>query len=133
MTCNRNVRYCAAVGKGFAIDHKGDANMARPKNNPDFNRDRLESEVFKMVVDIYMSADNKNHEVSFVADALDMSDLKAYIEKLGGFLRSAVSSKTDYLICNDPNSNSTKSKKAKELGVPVITEEEFLRMANEKE
>ena len=63
----------------------------------------------------------------------DMSDLKAYIEKLGGFLRSAVSSKTDYLICNDPNSNSTKSKKAKELGVPVITEEEFLRMANEKE
>lgn len=59
------------------VDHKGDANMARPKNNPDFNRDRLESEVLKMVVDIYMSADNKNHEVSFVADALDMSDLKA--------------------------------------------------------
>ena len=62
-----------------------------------------------------------------------MSDLKAYIEKLGGFLRSAVSSKTDYLICNDPDSESVKSIKAKELGVPVITEEEFLKMADEKE
>lgn len=66
-------------------------------------------------------------------NAKDMSDLKAFIEKRGGFLRSAVSSKTDYLICNDPNSDSVKSRKAKELGVPVITEEEFLRMANEKE
>ena len=65
--------------------------------------------------------------------AKDMGDLKAYIEQRGGFLRSAVSSKTDYLICNNPNSNSVKSKKARELGVPVITEEEFLRMANEKE
>ncbi len=65
--------------------------------------------------------------------AKDMSDLKAFIEKRGGFLRSAVSSKTDYLICNDPNSDSVKSRKAKELGVPVITEQEFLRMASEKE
>ena len=66
-------------------------------------------------------------------NAKDVSDLKAFIEKRGGFLRSAVSSKTDYLICNDPNSVSVKSRKAKELGVPVITEEEFLRMANERE
>ena len=51
--------------------------MARPKNNPDFNRDKLEAEVLWTVVNIYMSADNKNHEVSFVADALEMSDLKA--------------------------------------------------------
>lgn len=63
----------------------------------------------------------------------DMSDLKAYIEERGGVYRSAVSSKTDYLICNDPNSDSAKSRKAAELGVPVITEEQFLKMANEKE
>ena len=63
----------------------------------------------------------------------DMSDLKRYIEQRGGVFRSSVSSKTDYLICNDPDSESVKSKKAKELGVPVITEEEFLKMANEKE
>ena len=63
--------------------------------------------------------------------AKDMSDLKAFIEERGGFLRSAVSGKTDYLICNDPNSNSVKSRKAKELGVPVIDEQTFLQMANE--
>ena len=63
--------------------------------------------------------------------AKDMSDLKDYIEARGGFLRSTVSSNTDYLICNDANSNSVKSKKAKELGVPVITETEFLKMAEE--
>lgn len=62
-----------------------------------------------------------------------MSDLKEYIEDRGGFLRSAVSSNTDYLICNDPNSDSVKSKKARELGVPVITEEIFLKMAEESE
>ena len=69
-------------------------------------------------------------EYSF--EGKDMSDLKAYIEARGGVYRSSVSSKTDYLICNDPNSNSAKSRKAAELGIPVITEEEFLKMANEK-
>ena len=64
--------------------------------------------------------------------AHDFSDLKAYIEERGGFYRGSVSSKTDYLICNDPDRNSTKSRKAKELGVPMITEEEFLKMAEEK-
>ena len=64
--------------------------------------------------------------------AKDMSDLKAYIEARGGYLRSTVSSNTDYLICNDLNSDTVKSKKAKELGVPVITEAAFLKMAEEK-
>ena len=58
----------------------------------------------------------------------DLYDLKEFIEEQGGHLRSAVSSKTDYLICNDLNSETVKSKKAKELGVSVITEEEFLRI-----
>lgn len=48
-------------------------------------------------------------------------------------MRSAVSSRTDYLICNNPNSQTVKSRKAKELGVTVITEVEFLKMAEEKE
>lgn len=71
------------------------------------------------------------NEYSF--EGKDMSDLKSYIEQRGGVYRSSVSSKTDYLICNDPDSDSVKSIKAKELGVPVITEEEFLKMADEKE
>ena len=53
---------------------------------------------------------------------------KARIEELGGKTAGSVSSKTDYLINNDINSGSGKNKKAKELGVPIITEEEFLEM-----
>lgn len=63
----------------------------------------------------------------------DRSDLKKFIEAHGGFLRSAVSSKTDYLICNDPTSQTVKSKKAKELGIKVITENEFLKMTETPE
>lgn len=48
--------------------------MSKPKSNPDFNRDKLEAEVLKTVVDIYESSEK--HEVSYVADALEMSDLK---------------------------------------------------------
>lgn len=50
-----------------------------------------------------------------------------YIEEYGGTVLSDVSSKTDYLICNDPSSASSKMKKAKELGVPVISERDFVR------
>ena len=72
-------------------------------------------------------------EYNEYTEVYDLSDLKSYIEKRGGFYRGAVSSKTDYLICNDPNSKSVKSKKAEELGVPVITEDEFMKMADEQE
>ncbi|WP_428260655.1 NAD-dependent DNA ligase LigA [Gallibacter sp. Marseille-QA0791] len=54
--------------------------------------------------------------------------LKAAVEKAGGKTSSAVSSKTDYLINNDIFSGSSKNRKAKELGIPIITEEEFLKM-----
>ena len=64
-------------------------------------------------------------------NARDWSDLKKFIEARGGFLRSAVSSKTDYLICNDLDSDSEKMKKAKELGVTIIDEKTFLKMAEE--
>lgn len=51
--------------------------------------------------------------------------MKSFIEERGGKVAGSVSSKTDYLINNDNLSGSTKNKKAKELGVPIITEEEF--------
>ena len=53
---------------------------------------------------------------------------KAKIEELGGKTAGSVSSKTDYLINNDITSGSGKNKKAKELGIPIITEEDFLEM-----
>lgn len=56
------------------------------------------------------------------------NELKDFIEANGGKTVSAVSSKTDYLINNDSASGSSKNKKAKELGVAIITEEEFKSM-----
>ncbi len=58
--------------------------------------------------------------------------LQAVIEAEGGKAAGSVTSKTAYLINNDTASNSSKNKKAKELGIPVISEEEFLRMLEEE-
>lgn len=55
-------------------------------------------------------------------------ELQAAIEQRGGKATGSVTAKTTYLINNDVASNSSKNKKAKELGVPIISEEEFLRM-----
>lgn len=54
--------------------------------------------------------------------------VKEAIERAGGKTASSVSSKTSYLINNDISSGSSKNRKAKELGVPIITEEDFLKM-----
>lgn len=54
--------------------------------------------------------------------------VKEAIEQAGGKTSGSVSSKTDYLINNDITSGSGKNKKAKELGIPIITEEEFIEM-----
>ncbi len=54
------------------------------------------------------------------------NELKAKIEELGGKVTGSVSAKTDYLINNDNTSTSSKNKKAKELGIPILTEEDFL-------
>lgn len=55
-------------------------------------------------------------------------ELSAKVEELGGKVTGSVSKKTDYLINNDNTSGSSKNKKAKDLGVPIITEDEFLEM-----
>ena len=56
------------------------------------------------------------------------NELKAYIEERGGKVAGSVSKNTDYLINNDNMSSSSKNKTAKELGIPIITEEEFLAL-----
>ncbi len=60
------------------------------------------------------------------------NELKEYIESRGGKVTGSVTGKTTYLINNDVNSTSGKNKKAKELGVAIISEEEFLEMVGEK-
>ena len=59
------------------------------------------------------------------------AEVKEEIEKRGGKVTGSVTSKTNYLINNDVNSTSSKNRKARELGVPIISEEEFLNMLNE--
>lgn len=56
------------------------------------------------------------------------SEVKEEIEKRGGKVTGSVTSKTNYLINNDVNSTSSKNRKARELGIPIISEEEFLEM-----
>ncbi len=55
-------------------------------------------------------------------------ELTQEIEKRGGKVSSSVSSKTTYLVNNDLNSTSGKNKKAKQLGIPILSEEELLAM-----
>lgn len=59
------------------------------------------------------------------------AELKNAIEERGGKVTDSVTSSTDYLINNDISSTSTKNKKAKELGVPIITEEQLLQWISE--
>ena len=57
------------------------------------------------------------------------AQLKEEIEKRGGKVTGSVTSKTNYLINNDTTSNSSKNKKAKELGIPILSEDDFMKMA----
>lgn len=58
-------------------------------------------------------------------------ELKNILEANGAKVGSSISSKTSYLINNDINSNSSKNKKAKQLNIPIITEEEVMTMIAE--
>ena len=55
-------------------------------------------------------------------------ELQELIERRGGKVIGSVTSKTNYLINNDVASSSSKNKKARELGVPILSEEEFLKL-----
>lgn len=57
------------------------------------------------------------------------NELKDYIEKLGGKVTGSVSKNTDYLINNDVTSNSSKNKKARELNIPILSEDDFIKLS----
>lgn len=57
------------------------------------------------------------------------SEAKELIESLGGKVTGSVTKKTNYLINNDIQSNSSKNKKARELGIPILSEEDFQKLA----
>ncbi len=84
------------------------------------------------VSDITKKSGNKCAGITFVITGdvhhfKNRDELKAYIESEGGKISGSVSAKTGYLINNDINSTSGKNKKAKELNVPVISEDDFIQ------
>lgn len=58
-------------------------------------------------------------------------EMQEIIESKGGKVTGSVTAKTNYLINNDTTSGSSKNKKAKELGIPIISEQEFVEMIGE--
>lgn len=82
-----------------------------------------------MVVKADSSIAGKNFVVTGdVKHYKNRKELSAHIESLGGKVSGSVSSKTDYLINNDINSTSSKNKNANKLGIPIISEEDFMAM-----
>lgn len=59
------------------------------------------------------------------------SEAKNLIESLGGKVTGSVTKKTAYLINNDQTSSSSKNKKARELGIPILSEEDFLALSRQ--
>ena len=86
---------------------------------------------FKNENGIIISESNNLKDLNFVITGSlnrykNRDELKAIIEHGGGKVVSSVSKNTSYLINNDITSNSSKNKKAKELNIPIISEEEFI-------
>lgn len=110
------------IGKAFA-DYFSDRD-----NNIKF--DNLLKEVHIIKEDIDESEQTLDGKVFVVTGSLvhfeSRNELKDLIEKKGGKVAGSVSSKTVCLINNDTASNSSKNKKAKELGIPILTEEQFM-------
>lgn len=92
--------------------------------------DRLldELEIIKPEVSGEQNMDGLSFVITGSLNSFENRDaLKRYIEDRGGSAKGTVSKATNYLINNDINSNSSKNKKAKELGIEIITEEEVLK------
>lgn len=92
--------------------------------------DRLLQEVTIKNLEVNHNAQNMDG-LNFVVTGsvnhfANRNEVKEYIEQRGGKVTGSVTSKTNYLINNDIMSNSSKNKKAKELGIEIITEEQFI-------
>lgn len=105
-----------------------------------FENEKNKEEFYKLLQEMHIekAPDNQNNQiltgkVFVITGSLEhfenRNQLKGRIEQLGGKVTGSVTGKTSYLINNDSHSTSSKNKTAAKLGVPVITENEFLEMA----
>ena len=102
---------------------------ANPKNQQSL--DALLKEIVIEKVDLRPETGGKCEGLTFVITGdvhhfKNRDEFKAYVEKTGGKVTGSVTSKTNYLVNNDVNSTSSKNRKAKELSVPIISEDEFV-------
>ncbi len=100
-----------------------------PKNRASLHN--LLTEVSIEQVDMTVKEGGKCEGLTFVITGdvhyyKNRDAFKAYVETAGGKVTGSVTSKTDYLVNNDVNSASSKNRKAKELGIPIISEDEFV-------
>ena len=102
--------------------------FAKEENSIRFDHLLTEVEIEQEVID--EAGQTLEGKVFVVTGSLEhfssRNELKDIIEKKGGKVTGSVTSKTDCLINNDSASNSSKNKKAKELQIPIVTEEEFM-------
>lgn len=98
------------------------------------NRESLEAllkEVEIEKVSMAVAAGGKCEGLTFVITGdvhyyKNRDAFKAYVESAGGKVTGSVTAKTNYLVNNDAESTSSKNRKAKELGIPILTEDEFV-------
>ena len=104
------------------------------------NREEFITLVDYMIFDSYTKIDEVTEnkllgKIFVITGSLEhfanRNELVAKIEGLGGKVSGSVSAKTNFLINNDTESNSSKNKKAKQLGIPIISEQDFLNMIGE--
>lgn len=112
------------------------------KNYVDFFKDEKKQKiVYDLLkeVELERTQENKSEQIfeninfvitGSVEQFKNRDEIKEAIEDRGGKVTGSVTSKTNYLINNDNMSNSSKNKKAKELGIRIITEDEFIQWLN---
>lgn len=103
--------------------------------NPD-NKASLEALLMEVAiekVEISAKIDGRCSGLTFVITGevhhyKNRDEFKFYVEEENGKVTGSVTSKTNYLVNNDIESMSSKNKKAKKLGIPIITEDEFVEL-----
>ena len=103
-----------------------------------FKDETKNREFFELLEELTLKEEEKNTDTTIAGKVFvitgsvnhfaNRDEVKALIESLGAKVTGSVTSKTDYLINNDTTSNSSKNKKAKELNIPIISEEDFLTL-----
>ena len=126
----------ATVEELVAIDRVGEIMakkfveyFADEENNRKLNNLLLEVELYIEQSNDEQVLEGKTFVITgTVNEFSNRNELKKFIEDRGGKVTGSVTGKTNYLINNDINSNSSKNKKAKELGVEIIDEQGFMKL-----